>query len=78
MKIQIEHTDTFGGEANYCWVNRETIELDNNATDRQIVIAAKKVLGMTGVKCRKEDWSDTLVLRPIGIHQIIFITFEEN
>lgn len=24
--ITIEHTDTFGGEANYCWVRRETVE----------------------------------------------------
>ncbi len=26
-KFQIEVTDTFAGEANYCWVKRETIEV---------------------------------------------------
>lgn len=26
MKYYIEMTDTFGGEANYCWVNRFTCE----------------------------------------------------
>ena len=26
MKYYIEVTDTFGGEANYCWVKRFTVE----------------------------------------------------
>lgn len=28
MKVNIEVTDTFGGEANYSWVNRKTYEYD--------------------------------------------------
>ena len=28
-KYDIEWTDTFGGEANYCWVERSTIEAKN-------------------------------------------------
>ena len=24
---EVEYTDTFGGEANYCWVNRATVEM---------------------------------------------------
>jgi len=55
MQIQAEMTDTFGGEANYSWVNRQRLTVKDGATDRQIVIAAKKALGITGVKAYK-DW----------------------
>jgi hypothetical protein len=25
FQVEVEYTDTFGGEANYCWVKRETL-----------------------------------------------------
>lgn len=77
MKVNYEHTDTYGGESNYSWVNRGTIELPDNTSDLSIVRAVKRELGMNGVKCDREEYGDTIVLRPRRIYQIIFITFGE-
>ena len=57
-------TDTFGGEANYGWVQRAQIDLADGATDRQIVTAGKAALGLTGVRCRTESLGDCFQLRP--------------
>ncbi len=73
ITINYEHTDTFGGEANYSWVKRGEIEMPDNASDIQIVRKVKRILGMTGVKCNREDWSGQIVLRPRGVCQVIFI-----
>lgn len=70
---RIELTDTFGGEANYSWVEREELFLPETATDRQIVIAAKQALGLTGVRCRREDAGFTIILRPANVLWIVFI-----
>jgi hypothetical protein len=78
IKIHYEHTDTFGGVANYCWVKRGIIELPVNSSDIVIVRAVKKELGMTGVRCNR-IWAhgDNITLKPRRICQIIFITFQE-
>lgn len=73
MKYEIEVTDTFGGEANYCWVRRAEIEVDDDISDLMLVRRAKAAVGYTGVKCRREEWGDRVVLRPIGLLQIMFI-----
>ncbi len=70
LTIKYEHTDTFGGEANYSWVTRGEVEFKN---ERDIVRQVKKALGMSGVKCDREEWSGMIVLKPRGICQIIFI-----
>lgn len=44
----VEHTDTFAGKANYSWVVRARLELPADATQRQIVAAAKAAIGETG------------------------------
>ena len=73
MTFQCELTDTFGGEANYSWVNRADIELADNATQRSIVIAAKKALGLTGTRCRKVDFGDMIALYPVNCNMVAFI-----
>lgn len=81
MRVHFEHTDTYGGEANYCWVRRETIEMPDNATDRQIVIAAKRFAGFTGMRCRVDDYGDMLQITPIGRHRLLhtlFVTFNQE
>ena len=75
MKLYIEHTDTFGREANYSWVNRIELKLDDSASNRTIVRQAKKALGITGLKCKTYNYGDLIELRPIGMCQVIFITF---
>lgn len=69
-----EITDTVGGEANYSWVRRETIEVPDNASDLTVVRRAKSTLALSGVKCRKSDFGDMIELRPYGTCQVAFIT----
>jgi hypothetical protein len=69
-----ELTDTFGGQANYSWVNRETFELPTNATRRQIVAAGKAALGLTGVPCRTFDLGEGFELRPRNACVVAFLT----
>lgn len=71
--VNAEYTDTYAGEANYGWVRRATFELPANATDLQIVRAAKKRLGLAGVRCTREDMGDTIVLRPLGSCTVLFV-----
>lgn len=73
MKIQIEHTDTFGGEANYSWANRKEIELPDSASDLQIVRAAKREIGYSGYPCKRSDYGETIVLHPENECTVIFI-----
>ena len=71
----IEMTDTFGGEANYCWVKRETFEIDG-LTDRQIERKARELVGLTGVRCRREDYGDMVRWDVCGACICAFLTFD--
>ena len=66
----VEITDTFGGEANYSWIRRKEITA---RTRGGLVRAAKKAMGWENVRCRKQDYADTIILRPQGTCQIMFI-----
>jgi hypothetical protein len=75
ITLSIEVTDTFGGEANYCWVKRGTTK----ATSRRGIIAAvKRVAGWTDwcrVKVVYADY-DMMEIRPVntsGICQVAFV-----
>lgn len=59
----LEQTDTFGGEANYCWVRRAEITATN---DRQVVRKAKAFAGYTGLRCRVDNIGDMIQITPIG------------
>ena len=69
----VEYTDTFGGEANYSWCDRETISLSDCATDRQIVLASKEAVGLSGVKCDREELGEMIVIRSRGSCTVVFI-----
>lgn len=73
MKVHAEMTDTFGGEANYSWVNRVSFDYEPNMSDRKLVLEAKKLLGITGVKCKRTDFGETIVLDPVGACVRVFI-----
>lgn len=75
MSYHIEHTDTFGGEANYCWVNRFTF----NGTEKQAIKAAKAAIGWTGAKCKRSNlggygWE----YRIPGVCQVLFVTWADE
>ena len=74
----IEITDTFGGEANYCWVKRGTTKANSR---RGRIEAAKKLAGWNGW-CRVQvlDFGDMLEIRPTqssGVCQIAFVTWAD-
>ena len=68
---QIEYTDTFGGQANYCWVKRAKIHMPelthygydggtnygkaNRIFERELMRKAKAAMGLTGVRGKKES-----------------------
>ncbi len=75
-KFTVEHTDTFGGDSNYSWVNRTQLETKKDSR-LAIIRAAKAYCGFNGRKANVHDYGDMIEIRPRGICQIAFITFSE-
>lgn len=70
----VEHTDTFGGEANYSWVIRDCFDMPDDATQKQIVRKAKELIGETGSRAKTEYYNgDTYELRYPGRAIVTFI-----
>lgn len=72
MNVKVEVTDTFGGQANYCWVNRFEVA---EGTDLQLVRRAKKAAGWNGLRCKVSDFGDMLEVRPVGKRAPCWIMF---
>jgi hypothetical protein len=72
----IEVTDTFAGEANYCWVKRGRTRA---RTRTGVIRAVKRVAGWNGwCRVRVEYVGHTWVVRPTatsGVPQIAFATW---
>ena len=75
MRLHIEYTDTFGGDANYSWVYRHSATLPDDTSDLALVRYAKKHLGISGVRCDRKSWFDLIELRPRGMCTVLFLTF---
>ena len=71
----IEYTDTFGGEANYSWVERHTFDIDG-LTNRQVELHARSLIGLTGVRCNRDDYGDMVAWRPHHTCTIAFLTYD--
>ena len=71
--FNIEHTDTFAGEANYSWLHRYEIEAPGDISDLALVRRAKRAAGHNGVRCRRVDLGETIALYPYGSCTVIFI-----
>jgi len=76
MKCAVTITDTFGGEANYGWVNFHQFNVKDTISQRSIVRKAKSLANMTGVKADTYDYGDSITIKPRGYNQIIFVDFE--
>lgn len=72
-KFDVEYTDTFGGEANYCWVKRKTIIVNEPVKTLALMRAAKAAVGISNLKGRKDDYGDTIDFRPYGTCTVLFI-----
>jgi len=70
----IELTDTYAGEANYSWVKSEKFICDG-LTDHQIHLKARKLVGITGMRCKKTDLGEMVVWEPYNANLIAFLTF---
>jgi hypothetical protein len=71
----VEYTDTYGGEANYCWVNRQDIETPRNAKQALIMRRAKASVGLTGARGRTYWHGDSGEFRPYRSCTVMFVTF---
>ena len=76
MKYSIEYTDTYGGEANYGWVRRESFEVAGAISDNMVIRKLKRMIGLAGVNCKKESYGDMIKLTPHGTSTVAFITYE--
>lgn len=76
--IKIEHTDTFGGEANYSWCRRETIEEPENKPFSRLALVrkAKAFADISGIRAKVTDYGEMIEIRPAGLCQVVFITWE--
>lgn len=88
----VELTDTFAGEANYCWVRRASVsvpewtafsDFDGNgrrepkAYQRTVMRRAKAAVGMTGARGVTERVGDGYEFRPYGACVVLFVTWAE-
>ena len=59
----IEVTDTFGGQANYSWVDRYAIRMPDDISDLALVRRIKSVAGYSGIRGRTEISGDFVEIR---------------
>jgi hypothetical protein len=83
---EFEYTDTFGGEANYCWVKRGFLYLQSisgegakarASYDAMIKRKAKARVGLTGVRGRWDDFGDGFAFYPRGMCTVLFVTWHD-
>ena len=91
---EYEYTDTFSGEANYCWVKRGKVtmpELTHYGYDgsqgyakadkiamRELMKRVKRELGLTGIRGVTDNHGDMVTFRPYGMATILFINWVES
>lgn len=89
----VEYTDTFGGEANYCWVKRAVVHMPelthygydggtnygraNRIANRELMKAAKAAMGLTGVRGVTYHHGDMSEFRPYRSCTVMFITYRD-
>lgn len=75
MAWNIEVTDTFGGEANYCWVERFSIQSIKRESKLATMRRAKLAAGLNAVRCNVSDYGDSWRLDIRGACVVCFITW---
>ena len=91
---EYEYTDTFAGEANYCWVKRGRIDMPelthygydggkgyakaNKIANRELMKKAKAAVGLTGVRGRTYHHGDMSEFRPYRACAVLFVTFVDE
>ncbi len=84
MTYQVEYTDTFGGEANYSWVKRSTVEGPEYDTkepkgyQQTVMRRAKAKVGLTGVKGVTVRQGCGFEFRPYGMATVLFVEWIDS
>ena len=73
LKINVEYTDTFGGESNYSWVEREEFYMSEDSSDLAIFRKAKSIIGLSGVRGRKDDYGGYIAFYPYRMCTVLFV-----
>ena len=76
--FNVEMTDTYGGEANYSWVRRASFTAPRDAGDTALVRMGKRAIGITGQRCTRSVYGDTIQLDVVGACIRAFITYEDQ
>ena len=76
--FKTELTDTFNGQANYSWVNREALDLPDDISDRILIRETKRKHGLTGAIHIKENVGDSISLDFPGHCFCLFIDWIEG
>jgi hypothetical protein len=76
LMATIVYTDTFGGEANYCWVREANVRVQWPYNNSVVIRRCKAALGIKD-RHRVEDYGCDLTLRFRNSNTIAFITFTE-
>lgn len=76
-KFTVVYTDTFGGEPNFSWVYRESIEVPERASQALIMRKAKRAHGLNGVRGRVIEVGHDYEFRPYGQATILLVCAEE-
>lgn len=74
--VLFEYTDTFEGEANYSWVNRENFTFPCGMSDLALLRKAKSWAGLSGIRCKRVNLGDLIALYPQGSCTVLFISTE--
>ena len=90
----VEYTDTFGGEANYSWVNRAKVTMPelthygyDGATnyvktdrifERELMKRAKAAVGLTGRRGTVTNYGDMIEFRPYRSCTVMFINYADD
>ena len=77
MAMNLEYTDTFAGEANYCWVRRAHIP-GNGLSRLALIRRAKAWAGLSGVRCEVNDCGDSYAIRPRRMATVLFVTWSDK
>jgi hypothetical protein len=80
MAFEIEVTDTFGGEANYCWVRRRVLPMAHyqtrTAERRAIANHVRELAGWPpAIRITIESMGDGYRIVPRGLCQVAFVTW---
>jgi hypothetical protein len=76
--LSVEYTDTYGGESNYSWVRRATIQAEDWRETATVMRRAKKAVGISGLRGKTYDYGDMIEFRPYGMATVMFVTVDDR